>query len=357
MPRPAMVLCTSRPLQLAEDLDLVIANLGPQWEGQFTWCARGSAATIDYALVSLRLHAILQRCGVDEEGMYSLGSDHNRLRLDFGHFRQKDKIISTRKKAKRYLPNCSIESVVDDFEACAEMHEATTYDEYMSALHRVVEQHMVPDRRSARALKSPWWESDVEEAWKRRRAANREHRRMVQSPDAEACAATWQKYLEMKHAVQVLVQAKIAEYNKRIFQSLREDGKNAALKFWQYVKTLDRRQQSSPQLRDADTNQPVTQVRQHLTRYITGLFGSTGIEGDRDVSTAAPLHPALGERQEEKEPRWAARKKLADQLSSILAGSEIPKDWRQVLPPEAPSGQTQRRRSAGKDVGTTPEYT
>ncbi|KAH6921937.1 hypothetical protein HPB50_006843 [Hyalomma asiaticum] len=75
--------------------------------------------------------------------------------------------------------------------------------------------------------------------------------------------------VSLKHAVQVLVQAKIAEYNKRIFQSLREDGKNAALKFWQYVKTLDRRQQSSPQLRDVDTNQPVTQVRQHLDMIIS----------------------------------------------------------------------------------------
>ncbi|KAH7964512.1 hypothetical protein HPB51_027250 [Rhipicephalus microplus] len=135
-------------LQLAEDLDLVIMNPEPQWEGQLTWCDRGSATNIDYALVSLRLHAMLQRCGVDEEGKYSLGSDHNRLRLDFGHSSHKGKIISWRKKIKRYLPHHSIEAVVEDFEACAEMHEATTYDEYMSALRRVVERHMVPDRRS-----------------------------------------------------------------------------------------------------------------------------------------------------------------------------------------------------------------
>ncbi|KAH6942607.1 hypothetical protein HPB50_008432 [Hyalomma asiaticum] len=45
-------------------------------------------------------------------------------------------------------------------------------------------------------------------------------------------------------------------------------------------------------------------VGQHLTRYIAGLFGSAGNDGDRDASTAAPLHPALGERQEEKELRW-----------------------------------------------------
>ncbi|KAL3211041.1 hypothetical protein MRX96_036664 [Rhipicephalus microplus] len=161
------------------------------------------------------------------------------------------------------------------------MHEATTYDEYMLALRRVVERHMVPDRQSTRALESPW------------------------------------------------------------------------------------RQQNSHQLRDADTNQPVAHVRQHLTRYISGLLGSTGNDGDRDASVAATLHPALSERQEKEEPRWAvssvtviralarmstrtatgpdevparlvkclrpqAREKLADQLSSILSGAEIPKDWRQA---------------------------
>ncbi|KAL3179143.1 hypothetical protein MRX96_038244 [Rhipicephalus microplus] len=85
-------------------------------------------------------------------------------RLDFGHSCHEGKIISRRKKIKRYLPHHSIEAVVEDFEAWAEMHEATTYDEYTLALRQEVERHMVPDRRSTRALKSPWWDSDVEEA-------------------------------------------------------------------------------------------------------------------------------------------------------------------------------------------------
>ncbi|KAL3211040.1 hypothetical protein MRX96_036663 [Rhipicephalus microplus] len=76
--------------------------------------------------------------------------------LDFGHSCHKGKIISRRKKIKRYLPHHSIDAVVEDFETCAEMHEATTYDEYMLALRRVVERHMVPDRQSTRALESPW---------------------------------------------------------------------------------------------------------------------------------------------------------------------------------------------------------
>lgn len=116
---------------------------------------------------------------------------------------------------------------------------------------------MVPDRRSARALrvrggiailrrpgKGVERQTESIEGWYNRRA-----QRHAQP-------------LEPKHAVQALAQAKIAEYNKKIFQSLREDGENAAQKFWQYVQTLDRRQQNSPQLRDADTNQPVAHVGQ-----------------------------------------------------------------------------------------------
>ncbi|KAH9374804.1 hypothetical protein HPB48_019039 [Haemaphysalis longicornis] len=59
-------------LQLADQLNLKMANL-----------TQGSAMAIDYALVSPRLAGFLRRINVDEEGVHSLSSDHNRLRLDF----------------------------------------------------------------------------------------------------------------------------------------------------------------------------------------------------------------------------------------------------------------------------------
>lgn len=112
------------------------------------------------------------------------------------------------------------------------MHEAAIYDEYMSSLRRVVERHMVPDRRSARALRvrggiailrpGKGGERQSIEGW-----YNRRTQRHAQPP-------------EKRHAVKALVQAKIAEYNKKIFQSLREGGENAAQKFWQHMQTLDR---------------------------------------------------------------------------------------------------------------------
>ncbi|KAM7306105.1 receptor-type tyrosine-protein phosphatase N2 [Ixodes scapularis] len=72
-----------RLLWLAEELQLEVLNLRSTCEGQFTWCARGSKTCIDYALASHRLGKSIARVLIDEGGEDSLGSDHNRLRLDF----------------------------------------------------------------------------------------------------------------------------------------------------------------------------------------------------------------------------------------------------------------------------------
>lgn len=76
-------------LQLAEDLRLEMANLGQRCERKLTWCMWGTATTVDYALVSPHLSALLQTLCTDELGVHSLGSEHNRMLLDFAHGGQK----------------------------------------------------------------------------------------------------------------------------------------------------------------------------------------------------------------------------------------------------------------------------
>lgn len=68
---------------LAEDLELEVVNLRADCEGTITWCARGSSTSIDYALISPGLSKMLHTAHIDEEGRYSLGSDHNRIKLEF----------------------------------------------------------------------------------------------------------------------------------------------------------------------------------------------------------------------------------------------------------------------------------
>lgn len=63
-------------LRLAEDL-----NVDQRCVGRFKWCAQESAITIDYALISHGLDDACRAYTVDEEGLGSVGSDHNHLCL------------------------------------------------------------------------------------------------------------------------------------------------------------------------------------------------------------------------------------------------------------------------------------
>lgn len=62
------------------------------------------------------------------------------------------------------------------------------------------------------------------------------HRQAVKAMDADATAATWKRYLQLKQGMQTLVQGKLADVNMRLMREMREDGKSAAQKFWRYVR-------------------------------------------------------------------------------------------------------------------------
>ncbi|KAH7985355.1 hypothetical protein HPB49_026464 [Dermacentor silvarum] len=118
-------------LQMAEDLQLEIANLGSSCDGQVTWCACGSCTSIDYALVSPRLGALLRRMDIDEKGLYSLCSDHNRLLLEFSYSGSRGARARRPQTQSTYLPSKAVQAVMEEFETCPWRNEATTYEEYV----------------------------------------------------------------------------------------------------------------------------------------------------------------------------------------------------------------------------------
>ncbi|KAH6933462.1 hypothetical protein HPB50_015245 [Hyalomma asiaticum] len=198
----------------------------------------------------------------------------------------------------------------------------------------------------------PWWDREVEVAWKERRHANREHRRTVKGLDTEVCAEKWAVYLDQKHKVQALVQCKIADYNLRLIQSIRQEGRSAAHKFWTYVRSLDRAAPPPPPLVDAATGQPVTEPCEYITQHFSRIFGASG--------RLRP--PSLLKRRQPEEPPWTfsrltveralkrvrartatgpdgmparvlkclgkdSREQLAEILTAIIEGGPIPKEW------------------------------
>ncbi|KAH7968533.1 hypothetical protein HPB52_009347 [Rhipicephalus sanguineus] len=82
-----------------------------------------------------------------------------------------------------YLPSKSIERVAEEFENCPQRRECHSYSEFVSALDAVMRTQMVQERRPG--PQNPWWDKEVEVAWKQRRQANREHRRTVKGLNTE----------------------------------------------------------------------------------------------------------------------------------------------------------------------------
>ncbi|KAH7961739.1 hypothetical protein HPB52_011845 [Rhipicephalus sanguineus] len=127
-------------------MELVVANLEPRCYGQVTWCARGSATCIDYALVSAGLHSLFRQMDIDEKGIHSLGSDHNRLLIEFNCSGSSAPHSNVRKKQGKYLPSQAVLGVAGDFEKSPLRDQAGTYDDFVAALSSVMQKHMVWER-------------------------------------------------------------------------------------------------------------------------------------------------------------------------------------------------------------------
>ncbi|KAH9378341.1 hypothetical protein HPB48_009930 [Haemaphysalis longicornis] len=172
------------------------------------------------------------------------------------------KEVAAERATGKYLPSSAVGKVCEDFEG----------------------------RRSDEARKNAWWD-EVEIAWKERRRANREHRQALKTGTAEVTSLRWPQYIELKHKVQALVQAKLAEHNMRLFQSMHSDGKSTAQRFWRYVSLLDRPAPPLGQLMDAISGHPILDLQAHLTHHFTQVFG--------DPSPPADL---CGEQEEDISP-------------------------------------------------------
>ncbi|KAH7943549.1 hypothetical protein HPB52_009205 [Rhipicephalus sanguineus] len=98
-------------LTLARTLALEVLNLRPECEGQYTWSARNSRSCIDYVLVTPALARRLTHMNIDENGEFSIGSDHNRIKLSFSRSSWRTIAKEHRNPAERHLPQSEYAAV------------------------------------------------------------------------------------------------------------------------------------------------------------------------------------------------------------------------------------------------------
>ncbi|KAH7946963.1 hypothetical protein HPB52_006438 [Rhipicephalus sanguineus] len=98
---------------------------------------------------------------IDEDGHFSLGSDHNRLRLSFSSSAWRHREVERRDPARRYLPTRSYETVAEQFEQSEMRNRATTYDAFIEAMRHIMRQHEVRTSSRGGTQRKPWWDQEV----------------------------------------------------------------------------------------------------------------------------------------------------------------------------------------------------
>ncbi|KAH7932191.1 hypothetical protein HPB52_024832 [Rhipicephalus sanguineus] len=130
-------------LTLARTLALEVLNLRPECEGQYTWSARNSRSCIDYVLATPALARRLTHMNIDENGEFSIGSDHNRIKLSFSRSSWRTIAKEHRNPAERHLPQSEYAAVAEAFEQNFQPTEPPTYDQFVLELRRIMKKHEI----------------------------------------------------------------------------------------------------------------------------------------------------------------------------------------------------------------------
>lgn len=298
---------------------------------------------------------------IDEDGTFSLGSDHNRLRVDFSSSTWKWPQKEQYKTVELVLPVSAIEIVAKEFEASTRRASATNYEEFIRELKHLIKVHSIQRRSRGGFRRNSWWDAEAKAARDARRQANQAHRRAVKGGNSVEVELAWNEFLTLKHKLQVLIQYKMTEADQRKIKELKDSGKAAAEKFWRYVRSMDSRDPVPTVLED-DTGKDVVNLAEYLSEYLTLMFESRDpVATPRKPGDLTESRPP-GSEERSVEPKWEvttmaldraithiktntargkdgipvailkcmgdqSRRQLTCIFTNIISGSSIPDDW------------------------------
>ncbi|KAH7961780.1 hypothetical protein HPB52_012080 [Rhipicephalus sanguineus] len=141
---------------------------------------------------------------IDENGEFSIGSDHNRIKLSFSRSSWRTIAKEHRNPAERHLPQSEYAAVAEAFEQNFQPTEPPTYDQFVLELRSIMKKHEIRVNSRGGLRRKGWWDEEVQRALTARRTANRLHRAAVRTSPGEECMSTWEEYLRLKREMRLL---------------------------------------------------------------------------------------------------------------------------------------------------------
>ncbi|KAH6948874.1 hypothetical protein HPB50_026675 [Hyalomma asiaticum] len=100
----------------------------------------------------------------DESGQFSLGSDHNRVKLTFCKSSWWMNPKDHRSPAKRHLPQTAYEAIAEKFTHNFRPTDPQNYDEFVRELKHIMKQQEIPVNSRGGNKRKGWWDKEVQDA-------------------------------------------------------------------------------------------------------------------------------------------------------------------------------------------------
>ncbi len=270
--------------------DLTLLNTDEKCTGKITWSKGVQESVIDYAMCSSDLYSFTHSMIVDEEKLFSMGSDHNFLVINLN-------LPSTSIHQPSNQPcepeirkwNITEKSDWKHFECVSkelfkDWNSASLTD--INEIWKMFKERLLTAGEKCIGYKhyknkQTFWNKEVDKLIKNRQHANRLYRLWSNVPNCspELLSILWDDYMEKKHKVAVKIKDNITKQKtKVIFQNANKGSKNTKA-YWNTLRKLNKSNGYPIRIRDPENNNIIIDdpkiISKKLTTYWAGLGNSS----------------------------------------------------------------------------------
>lgn len=223
--------------------NFIIGNKTRKFSGGHTWHSSTKQSIIDWFMYNHKIDKIINNIINDEDGLKSVGSDHNRQMI----------IIQTDHKAR----NNKIKTFINKNNIRWEINEeteSTFQNELRDMINREVHLNIPTNgmikiaaqkslikinQENQKYRTKNWWDEDLHKQIRIRKQLCAEHRyAKKRGLEPKIVKDKWELYKEQKYKIINMKKDKIGQMNQRLFKDISNDSGNKTQKMWKYIHKL-----------------------------------------------------------------------------------------------------------------------
>ena len=294
---------TSSNGQHVDDLvsatNMILLNATDKCSGSITWSRNAQQSTIDYALCSEQMMEHVLSVLVDEEHLYSLGSDHNVILVKTNIM----SINTSKPPATPAIKKWNLKTgtdwskfqdkIQDVFTNWANTNHDDADDMWLDFKSRVLSAASETVGNKTYKNKCTYWDKEVAHLIQDRKKANRLYRVWSRHPNCspELLTILWDDYMDKKKKVAEKVKYNMVIHKTKVIMQNASKATSNPRAFWNMLSRFNKASNYPLRIRDPVNPDVIIEdpkaIRKALTSYWSGLGKGTNTDTHREDDISA----------------------------------------------------------------------